>query len=139
MADFIATYSIRFRDSAAQADLTAARLEQHLSEDLNTMHMLFEEIPERELIEDGFDGVEPGHVEVLEIRDLEALHREYDVRHGVGFSSPGPAGMEPLERFGRYLNEALGVPQTESLIWRIDELTVMSLDAPVESVAAQAG
>jgi hypothetical protein len=134
MSDFVATYSILFGNPAAAADLTPERLEGRLVEDLSNMSMLFQDYPE-----DGMEGVQPGDVQVLEVRDIDPLRREYDVRHQVEFETPGPAGMEPLERFGRYLNEALGVPQTETIVWRIDELTVMSVEGSEESAFAAAG
>lgn len=131
MSDFVATYSILFSRPADALDLTPKRLEDRLIEELSLLHMLFQEYPE-----DGMEGVQAGDVQVLEVRDIDPLHREYDVRHQVNFETPGPAGMEELERFGRYLNEAFGVPQNDPN-WRIDELTVMYLEEPdAQSVAA---
>ena len=121
MSDLIATYVIAFGRPEDLVSLTAHEFETQLFVDLTQAHLLFGDYPDDEV-----RGVQPGDLQVLEIRDIDRLHRHYDVRHQVSFESPDPRRSE-IERFGRYITEALNIPQTEGR-WRIVEATIAPLE-----------
>jgi hypothetical protein len=121
MSDLVATYVVAFSRPEDATALTAHEFETQLFVDLSQAHLLFGDYPDDEV-----RGVQPGDLQVLEIREIDPLHRHYDVRHQVSFEAPDLRRSE-IERFGRYITEAFNIPQTEGR-WRIVEATIASLE-----------
>ena len=107
---YLATYTVVFASPVDAAKLSVEQFGLAMFSFLDSGHLLLVENNEDTL------GIEHGDLEVVKMRKITPLVREYDVRHRV--SSEDRPGEDPDERVSKYLAEALGIPQQEGH-WQI--------------------